>query len=48
MPHQGHVSPAEAKYVREHLDEVNARREAAGKKPIDPANPKDKERYGFE
>ncbi len=47
MPHRGRVTPAEADYVHANLDEVNERREAAGKSPIDPNNPDDKKRYGL-
>lgn len=46
-PHQGRVSPAEAEYVREHLDAVNARLKTEGKREIDPSDPKVAERYGL-
>ena len=45
--HRGRVTEAEAAYVREHLDAVNARLAADGERVIDPADPKEKARYGF-
>lgn len=43
--HRGRVTESEAAYVREHLDEVNARLAANGERVIDPADPKEKARY---
>lgn len=45
--HRGRVTEAEAAYVREHLDEVNARLAANDERVIDPNDPKEKARYGF-
>ena len=45
LPHRGRISPEEAAYVREHLDEVQALRAARGMPLLDPADPKTKERY---
>jgi hypothetical protein len=47
MPHRGKITEAEQEYVRAHLDEVNQHRQAAGHPPLDPNDPKTKERYGF-
>jgi hypothetical protein len=47
LPHRGRVSPDEAAYVREHLDEVQQLRSARGMPLIDPADPRTKERYGL-
>jgi hypothetical protein len=47
LPHRGRISPEEAAYVREHLDEVQALRAERGLPLIDPADPKTKERYGL-
>ena len=47
LPHRGRISPEEAAYVREHLDEVQQLRSARGMPLIDPADPKTKERYGL-
>jgi hypothetical protein len=47
LPHQGKVSAAEAKLVRENLEAVNANRATQNLPPIDPANPMDAKRYGF-
>jgi hypothetical protein len=47
FPHRGRVSPEEAAYVREHLDEVNKRLAAASVRTLDPADPKIKARYGL-
>jgi hypothetical protein len=47
LPHRGRISPEEAAYVREHLDEVQKLRSARGMPLIDPADPKTKERYGL-
>lgn len=46
-PHRGKVTADEARIVREHLDQVNARLAQGGLRQIDPANPADAERYGF-
>jgi hypothetical protein len=45
LPHRGRISPEEAAYVREHLDEVQQLRSARGLPLIDPADPRTKERY---
>jgi hypothetical protein len=47
LPHRGRISPEEAAYVREHLDEVQALRSARGVPLLDPADPRTKERYGL-
>jgi hypothetical protein len=47
LPHRGRISPEEAAYVREHLDEVQKLRSARGVPLIDPADPRTKERYGL-
>jgi hypothetical protein len=47
LPHRGRISPEEAAYVREHLDEVQELRSARGMPLIDPADPRTKERYGL-
>ena len=47
LPHRGRISPEEAAYVREHLDEVQALRSERGLPLIDPADPRTKERYGL-
>jgi hypothetical protein len=47
LPHRGRISPEEAAYVREHLDEVQELRSARGMPLIDPADAKTKERYGL-
>jgi hypothetical protein len=47
LPHRGRISPEEAAYVREHLDEVQQLRSARGMPLLDPADPKTKERYGL-
>jgi hypothetical protein len=46
-PHRGRISPEEAAFVREHLDEINARLAREGKRLIDPSNKEHKEQYGF-
>jgi hypothetical protein len=46
-PHRGRVTEAEAAYVREHFDEVNARLSREGLRMLDPSDPKTKERYGL-
>ena len=47
LPHRGRISPEEAAWVREHLDEVQKLRSARGMPLIDPADPRTKERYGL-
>jgi hypothetical protein len=47
LPHRGRISPEEAAYVREHLDEVQALRGERGVPLLDPADPRTKERYGL-
>jgi hypothetical protein len=47
LPHRGRISPEEAAYVREHLDEVQALRSEHGVQLLDPADPRTKERYGL-
>ena len=47
LPHRGRISPEEATYVREHLDEVQQLRSKRGFPLIDPADPRTKERYGL-
>jgi hypothetical protein len=47
LPHRGRISPEEAAYVREHLDEVQQLRAARGVPLLDPADPRTKERYGL-
>jgi hypothetical protein len=47
LPHRGRISPEEAAWVREHLDEVQQLRSQRGVALLDPANPKTKERYGL-
>jgi hypothetical protein len=47
LPHRGRISPEEAAYVREHLDEVQKLRAERGLGLLDPADPKTKERYGL-
>jgi hypothetical protein len=47
LPHRGRISPEEAAYVREHLDEVQALRAERGVPLLDPADAKTKERYGL-
>ena len=46
-PHRGKISEEEAKFVREHLAEVNERLRAEGKRLIDPSNKEHKEQYGL-
>ena len=43
--HPGRISQAEKRYVKEHLDEVNARRRAKNQREIDPSDPEMAERY---
>jgi hypothetical protein len=47
LPHRGRISPEEAAWVREHLDEVQQLRSKRGMPLLDPADPKTKERYGL-
>ena len=47
LPHRGRISPEEAAYVREHLDEVQQLRAARGVPLLDAADPRTKERYGL-
>jgi hypothetical protein len=47
MPHRGRLSPEEAAYVREHLDEVQKLRAERGVPLLDPADARTKERYGL-
>jgi hypothetical protein len=47
LPHRGRISPQEAAWVREHLDEVQQLRAERGVPLLDPADPKTKERYGL-
>jgi hypothetical protein len=47
LPHRGRISPEEAAWVREHLEEVQQLRAARGLRLIDPADPRTKERYGL-
>jgi hypothetical protein len=47
LPHRGRISPEEAAYVREHLDDVQQLRSARGMPLLDPADPRTKERYGL-
>ncbi len=45
--HRGRITEKEAALVRENLDAANAHRAAAGQSPIDPNDPKEKQRYGL-
>jgi hypothetical protein len=47
LPHRGRISPEEAAWVCEHLDEVQQLRAQRGVPLLDPADPKTKERYGL-
>jgi hypothetical protein len=47
LPHRGRISPEEAAWVREHLDEIQKLRSERGVPLLDPADPKTKERYGL-
>jgi Lsr2 len=47
FPRRGRKSAEEADYVRNNLDEVNARLRAAGEREIDPTDQKMKDRYGL-
>ena len=46
-PHRGRITDEERAYVREHLDEVNARLRENNQRQIDPTDPKMVERYGL-
>lgn len=46
-PHRGKVTAEEARLVREHLDEINARLARHGMRQINPKDPTEAERYGF-
>jgi hypothetical protein len=46
-PHRGRTTEAEKEYVRAHLDEVNERLAAQGLRPIDPSDPRMRQRYGL-
>lgn len=46
-PHKGKTSPTEARVVREHLAEVNAKLASRGMRLIDPKNPDHQKRYGI-
>jgi hypothetical protein len=46
-PHRGRITDAEKAYVREHLDEVNARLRAAELREIDPNDATMRDRYGL-
>jgi hypothetical protein len=43
LPHRGRISPEEAAWVQEHLDEVQQLRSERGVPLLDPADPKTKE-----
>jgi hypothetical protein len=47
LPHRGRISPEEATWIREHLDEVQRLRSQRGVPLLDPADPRTKERYGL-
>ena len=47
LPHRGRISPEEAAYVREHVDEVQKLRSERGVPLLDPTDPRTKERYGL-
>ena len=47
LPHRGRISPEEAAWVRENLDEVQQLRAERGVPLLDPADPKTKQRYGL-
>lgn len=47
LPHKGKIGDQEAAFVRENLELVNTRRQAAGHATIDPTNQVDAKRYGF-
>ncbi len=45
--HPGRITEGEKEYVRDHLDEVNARLREQGRREIDPTDPLMAERYGL-
>jgi hypothetical protein len=45
--HRGRVTEREAAFVRANLDQANANRAREGQPPIDPADPKERQRYGL-
>lgn len=47
-PHRGKPSDEEALYVREHLEEVNAKLAADGFRLVDAEDPDHRRRYGFD
>jgi hypothetical protein len=47
LPHRGRISPEEAAWVREHLDEVQRLRSERGVPLLDPGDPRTKQRYGL-
>jgi ribosome assembly protein YihI (activator of Der GTPase) len=47
LSHRGRISPEEAAWVREHLDEIQQLRSERGLVLLDPADPKTKERCGL-
>jgi hypothetical protein len=47
LSHRGRISPEEAAWVREHLDEVQQLRSQRGVPLLDPADAKTKQRYGL-
>jgi hypothetical protein len=47
-PHRGRITDEERDYVREHLEEVNARLREKEMREIDPTDPKMVERYGLQ
>jgi hypothetical protein len=47
LPHRGRISPEEAAWVREHLDEVQRLRSERGVPLLDLADPRTKQRYGL-
>jgi hypothetical protein len=46
-PHKGKVGAEEARLVREHLDEINARLASQGLRTIDSGDPEHAKRYGL-
>lgn len=45
--HRGRITAAESEWVRANLDAANANRARVGQAPIDPADPRDQQRYGL-
>ena len=45
--HRGRVTEREAAFVRANLERANANRAREGQPPIDPADPKERQRYGL-